>query len=88
MANIVSYNSRGFRSISMPAISSGIFGFPKDRCAKILVEESKTFLQDSNNDNTSHYSTISTLDIIEFCIFDNENLVCFSNQFDNIKHTK
>ena len=41
-------SEKGFKSISMPAISSGIFGFPKDRCAKILVEESKTFLQDSN----------------------------------------
>jgi O-acetyl-ADP-ribose deacetylase len=81
-------SERGFRSISMPAISSGIFGFPKDRCAKILVEESKTFLQDSNNDNTSNNNTISTLDIIEFCIFDNETLVCFKNQFDNFKHTK
>jgi O-acetyl-ADP-ribose deacetylase len=81
-------SERGFKSISMPAISSGIFGFPKDRCAKILVEESKTFLQDSNNDNTSTNNTISTLDIIEFCIFDNETLVCFKNQFDNFKHTK
>ena len=35
----------------MPAISSGIFGFSKDRCAKILVEESKTFLQGNNNDD-------------------------------------
>ena len=41
----------------MPVISSGIFGFPKDRCAKILVEESKTFLQGNNN--------ISVLDVIE-----------------------
>ncbi|MFL6471493.1 MAG: macro domain-containing protein [Nitrososphaeraceae archaeon] len=81
-------SERGFKSISMPAISSGIFGFPKDRCAKILVEESKTFLQDSNNDNTSTNNTISKLDIIEFCIFDNETLVCFKNQFDNFKHTK
>jgi O-acetyl-ADP-ribose deacetylase len=29
---------QGFKSISMPAISSGIFGFPKDRCAKIMIE--------------------------------------------------
>ena len=51
----------------MPAISSGIFGFPKDRCTKILVEESKTFLQDSNDDNTSNNNnSISALDVIEF----------------------
>jgi len=25
-------SDQGFKSISMPAISSGIFGFPKDRC--------------------------------------------------------
>jgi O-acetyl-ADP-ribose deacetylase len=82
-------SKKGFKSISMPAISSGIFGFPKDRCAKILVEESKTFLQDSNNDNTStNNNTISTLDIIEFCIFDNETLDWFKNQFDNVKRGK
>ena len=26
-------------SISFPAISSGIFGFPKDLCAKIFMEQ-------------------------------------------------
>jgi len=86
-------SKKGFRSISMPAISSGIFGFPKDRCAKVLVEESKTFLQDSNNDDdygnsNNNNNTISTLDIIEFCIYDNETLDSFKNQFDNVKHTK
>jgi O-acetyl-ADP-ribose deacetylase (regulator of RNase III) len=34
-------SEKGFRSISMPAISSGIFGFPKEMCAKILVEDLK-----------------------------------------------
>src|ERR687897_3420493 len=33
-----------FKSISITAISSGIFGFPKDKCAEILVEEAKNFL--------------------------------------------
>jgi O-acetyl-ADP-ribose deacetylase (regulator of RNase III) len=30
---------RAFATIAMPAISAGIFGFPKDRCAHIMVEE-------------------------------------------------
>jgi len=78
-------SENGFRSISMPAISSGIFGFPKDRCAKILVEESKTSLQWNNNNNND---AIPTLDTVEFCVFDDETLDCFRSQFDIIKHTK
>jgi len=64
-----------FRSVSMPAISSGIFGFPKDRCAKILVSETLNFLQ--KNQETS-------LQIIEFCIFDEETLAHFRHEFDKI----
>ena len=80
-------SEKGFRSVSMPAISSGIFGFPKDRCAKILVEESKTFLQRNNNNNNND-AISTTLDTVEFCVFDDETLDCFRTQFDNIKHTK
>src|SRR5512143_546604 len=50
-------------SISVPAISAGIFGFPKDRCAKILISETVAFLK--NNVGTS-------LELVEFCIFDQE----------------
>lgn len=32
-------------SISMPAISSGIFGFPKERCAEILINTAVEFLK-------------------------------------------
>ena len=28
-------------SISIPSISSGVFGFPKDKCVKILVDTVK-----------------------------------------------
>lgn len=68
-------SDKGFKSISMPAISSGIFGFPKDRCAKILLEESKSFLEDYKKNNSS-------IQIIEFCIFDDETLGYFKSEFD------
>ena len=32
------------RSISMPAVSSGVFGFPKERCAVILLRTARRFL--------------------------------------------
>ncbi len=34
---------KGFATIAMPAISAGIFGFPKDRCARIIVQEIAAF---------------------------------------------
>jgi O-acetyl-ADP-ribose deacetylase (regulator of RNase III) len=35
---------RGFESIALPAISAGIFGFPVDRCAQILVQAVVDFI--------------------------------------------
>jgi O-acetyl-ADP-ribose deacetylase (regulator of RNase III) len=55
-------SERNFRIISMPAISSGIFGFPKARCAEILVEGAKKYLM----------SNATSLEIIEFCVIDDE----------------
>jgi O-acetyl-ADP-ribose deacetylase (regulator of RNase III) len=67
---------QNFSSVSMPAISSGIFGFPKDKCAKILLEESKRFLE---NETTS-------IEVIEFCIIDNETIEYFKAQFSDTKN--
>ena len=69
-------SEQNFSSISMPAISSGIFGFPKDKCAKILVEESKRFLE---NETTS-------IEVIEFCIIDDETIEYFKAQFSDTKN--
>jgi O-acetyl-ADP-ribose deacetylase len=65
----------GFKIISIPAISTGIFGFPKDKFAKILVEESIKFVKD--NKPTSE----STPEIIEFCIYDEKTLEQFKLVF-------
>ncbi len=68
-------SGKGLKSISMPAISSGIFGFPKDRCAKILVNEAKKFLEEHKD---------TSLEIVEFCIFDDLTLGYFKQEFDKL----
>ncbi|TAN45648.1 MAG: macro domain-containing protein [Nitrospirae bacterium] len=70
-------SEKGLNSVSMPAISSGIFGFPKDRCAAILVSESFSFFEENPH---------STLETVEFCIHDDLTLGHFKNEFDKLKH--
>jgi O-acetyl-ADP-ribose deacetylase (regulator of RNase III) len=39
-------NAQGFSSLALPAISTGVFGFPKDRGARILIGAILDFLSD------------------------------------------
>ncbi|MEK6743346.1 MAG: macro domain-containing protein [Nitrospirota bacterium] len=66
---------KGLASISVPAISAGIFGFPKDRCAKILVGETAAFLKKRPN---------VALHLVEFCIFDKEAFGYFDKEFEKL----
>lgn len=68
-------SEKGIASVSMPAISSGIFGFPKDRCAAILVQSSVSYLREHSD---------SSLKIVEFCIFDDLTLGFFRKEFEGI----
>jgi len=44
-ASLALADRHGLKSIAMPAISTGIFGFPVDRCARILLTEVYRYLQ-------------------------------------------
>jgi O-acetyl-ADP-ribose deacetylase len=68
-------SEKGLQSISIPAISSGIFGFPKDRCAKILVSEAVGFLEKYPG---------SGLRLVEFCIHDELTLGYFKMEFEDL----
>ncbi len=72
---------KAFKSISIPAISSGVFGFPKDRCAKILVKETMNFL-------TRREGLPSNIKIVEFCLLDVETVNAFKKEFENLKNNK
>lgn len=78
-ASLMLASERGFRDISIPAISSGIYGFPKDRCAHILVNESMNFLLNVNNDRSR-----SAIETVEFCIIDYHTLREFRSQFEKL----
>jgi putative ATPase len=63
----------GLDSVSIPAISSGIFGFPKDRCARILLDEVRAFL---GSDPPPHLRTV------RLCNFDQQTVDVFAAAFD------
>jgi O-acetyl-ADP-ribose deacetylase (regulator of RNase III) len=64
--------ARGFASVAMPAISSGIFGFPKDRCARILIDEAERFCREHPD---------SALREIRFTLIDDETVGYFQREF-------
>ena len=68
-------SEKGLHSISVPAISAGIFGFPKDRCAKIIVGETAVFLSGAAG---------TSLQLVEFCITDNEAYDQFKKEIERI----
>ena len=51
----------GLKSMSIPAISSGIFGFPKKKCAEIIVKVIVEFFKENSN---------STLKVVNCCNID------------------
>lgn len=55
------------KSISIPAISSGIFGYPKDKCAKVLLETTFKYLK---NNHTS-------IECVVMCNYDKETYNTF-----------
>lgn len=68
-------SGKGLKSVSIPAISSGIFGFPKDRCAKILVNESANFLKTQK----------TSLEVVEFCVYDDNTMEHFKREIERLK---
>ncbi|OQX86546.1 O-acetyl-ADP-ribose deacetylase [candidate division KSB1 bacterium 4484_87] len=62
-------NENKLHSIAFPAISTGIFGYPLDRCAKIMIEETITFLQSE-----------STIEKVVFCLFDKKSFDSFQQE--------
>jgi O-acetyl-ADP-ribose deacetylase (regulator of RNase III) len=66
-------DTHSLQSISLPAISAGIFGFPKDRCAKIMLSTTIDYLKGKTN-----------LKRIVYCLYDSETLQLFDRELKKL----
>jgi O-acetyl-ADP-ribose deacetylase (regulator of RNase III) len=64
-------DENSLKSISFPAISTGIFGFPTERCAKIMLETAIGYLKGPTG-----------LDRVVFCLFGSESYDIFVSRLE------
>jgi O-acetyl-ADP-ribose deacetylase len=57
-ASLLLASEKKFLDIAFPEVSSGIFGYPKDKCAAILMSESLNFLLNRGEDKGSLHSKL------------------------------
>ena len=62
------------QSIAFPAISTGIFGFPLDRCARIMVATAVKFLQRP-----------TSLALVIFCLFSADAFAAFQAEIEGVE---
>lgn len=63
----------GIKTVSFPAISTGIFGFPMDRCAAIMLEAVRKYCKGD-----------TSIREIRFCLFDESSFDVFEQAAKNV----
>ena len=66
-------DQKNLRSIAFPAISTGIFGFPKDRCATIMLSTTIAYVEGPTK-----------LEKVVFCLYDNKTLEIFEHTLQSL----
>lgn len=66
-------DQHNLKSIAFPAISTGIFGYPMDRCAKVMLVTLVEYL-----------TKVTGLEKVAFCLFDEDALNIFSEEFSRL----
>jgi O-acetyl-ADP-ribose deacetylase (regulator of RNase III) len=66
-------DDHGLKSITFPAISTGIFGFPVDRCARIMLGNVREYLEGNTG-----------IQRVVFCLFGEESFRIFETTLQEI----
>jgi len=64
------------KSIAFPAISTGAFGFPKDRCANVML-----------NAVVEYANETTGLEKVIFCLYDDETFRIFKDTLEQVTKT-
>jgi len=72
--SLIRATEKGCRSMAFPAISTGIFGFPKDRCAKIMLTTIREFLEKEQ----------TSLQDVMLCLYSAEDFEIFANMMKEL----
>jgi len=64
--SLILADKSSLRSIGFPAISTGIFGFPKDRCATIMLSTTIAYLEGPTK-----------LERVVYCLYDQDTFALF-----------
>jgi len=66
-------DKNSLKSIAFPAISTGIFGFPKDRCATIMLSTTIAYLEGPTK-----------LDRVVYCLYDQSTFEIFEHTLQSL----
>ena len=80
MKSLQKANELGCTSISMPAISSGFFGYPKELCANIIFKGLKEFVEVSKKQEQA-----LALTKVRLTNIDNPTCKVLVQEFDKFK---
>jgi O-acetyl-ADP-ribose deacetylase (regulator of RNase III) len=71
--SLILADKNNLKSIAFPAISTGIFGFPKDRCATIMLSTTIEYLEDPTK-----------LERVVYCLYDRDTLEIFRRTLQSL----
>ena len=71
--SLILADKNGLKSIAFPAISTGIFGFPRDRCATIMLSTTIAYLEGPTE-----------LESVIYCLYDHSTFEIFKSTLETL----
>jgi len=75
--SLILADKNNLKSIAFPAISTGIFGFPKDRCATIMLSTTIAYLEGPTK-----------LEKVVYCLYDQNTFEIFKSTLQSLTHKR